>query len=151
MLGKKYYREDLVRQQSARCLAAYAYASAGPGESSTDLVYSGHCLIAENGGILARSERFSFQYTMTIADVDLDKLAHERNRNSSFAQVTAGSEFRRIPFIIAARSDEKLLREVDPRPFVPQDPSRRHEHCEEIFNIQATGLAKRLLHTGPSR
>ena len=148
MLGKKDYREDLVRQQSARCLAAYAYASAGPGESSTDLVYSGHCLIAENGGILARSERFSFQSTMTIADVDLDKLAHERNRNSSFAQVTAGSEFRRIPFIIAARSDEKLLREVDPRPFVPQDPSRRHEHCEEIFNIQATGLAKRLLHTG---
>jgi NAD+ synthase (glutamine-hydrolysing) len=148
VLGKKYYREDLVRQQSARCLAAYAYASAGPGESSTDLVYSGHCLIAENGGILARSERFSFQSTMTIADVDLDKLAHERNRNSSFAQVTAGGEFRRIPFTIAARSDEKLLREVDPRPFVPQDPSRRHEHCEEIFNIQATGLAKRLLHTG---
>jgi NAD+ synthase (glutamine-hydrolysing) len=147
VLGKKDYREDLVRQQSARCLAAYAYASAGPGESSTDLVYSGHCLIAENGGILARSERFSFQSTMTVADVDLDKLAHERNRNSSFAQVTAGSEFRRIPFTIAARSDDKLLMEVDPRPFVPQDPSRRHEHCEEIFNIQATGLAKRLMHT----
>jgi NAD+ synthase (glutamine-hydrolysing) len=148
VLGKKDYREDLVRQQSARCLAAYAYASAGPGESSTDLVYSGHCLIAENGVILARSERFSFQSTMTVADVDLDKLAHERNRNSSFAQVTAGSEFRRIPFTIATRSDDKLLREVDPRPFVPRDPSRRHEHCEEIFNIQATGLAKRLLHTG---
>ena len=147
VLGKKDYREDLVRQQSARCLAAYAYASAGPGESSTDLVYSGHCLIAENGGILARSERFSFQSTMTVADVDLDKLAHERNRNSSFAQVTVGSEFRRIPFTIAARSDDKLLREVDPRPFVPQDPSRRHEHCEEIFNIQAIGLAKRLMHT----
>ena len=148
VLGKKDYREDLVRQQSARCLAAYAYASAGPGESSTDLVYSGHCLVAENGGILAQSERFSFQSTMTIADVDVDKLAHERNRNSSFAQVTAGSEFRRIPFTIAARSDDKLLREVDPRPFVPRDPSRLHEHCEEIFNIQATGLAKRLLHTG---
>lgn len=148
VLGKKDYREELVRQQSARCLAAYAYASAGPGESSTDLVYSGHCLIAENGCILAQSGRFSFQSSMIIADVDLDKLAHERNRNSSFAQVTEASEFQRIPFRIAARSDDSILREVDPRPFVPQDPNRRHEHCEEIFKIQATGLAKRLMHTG---
>jgi NAD+ synthase (glutamine-hydrolysing) len=147
VLGKKDYREELVRQQSARCLAAYVYASAGPGESSTDLVYSGHCLIAENGAILAQSGRFSFRSEMKIADVDLDKLAHERNRNSSFAQVTAGGEFRRIPFRIAARSDESILREYDPHPFVPRNPHRRHEHCEEIFHIQATGLAKRLMHT----
>lgn len=148
VLGKKDYREELVRQQSARCLAAYAYASAGPGESSTDLVYSGHCLIAENGGILAQSGRFYFRSSMTVADVDVDKLAHERNRNSSFSQVAMGVNFRRVPFRIAERSDDNVRREVDPRPFVPQDPTRRHEHCEEIFSIQATGLAKRLMHTG---
>ncbi|QJE96970.1 NAD(+) synthase [Luteolibacter luteus] len=147
LLGKVGYRRDLVRQQSARCLAAYAYCSAGPGESTTDIVYSGHSLICENGGLLAETERLSFDVQVAVADIDVGKLHHERLVSSSYRESTTRS-FRRVELHLKPwREKGGLLRRVDPRPFVPADPQRRTEHCEEIFRIQTVGLAKRLRHT----
>jgi NAD+ synthase (glutamine-hydrolysing) len=153
LLGKAAYRRDLIRQQSARCLAAYAYASAGPGESSTDVVFSGHCLIAENGSMLVESERFRFDTQLVRADVDLGRLQHERLCNSSFSAAGATIEFRRVPVTLSAsagRVTEPLgtLRPNPTLPFVPSDPGVRAATCREIFAIQSTGLAKRLRHTG---
>lgn len=147
LLGKVGYRRDLVRQQSARCLAAYAYCSAGPGESTTDIVYSGHSLICENGSLLAETERMSFEMQMAVADIDVGKLHHERLVNNSYRESTT-RPFRRIAVNLEPwKEDAGLQRRVDPRPFVPADPLRRTEHCEEIFRIQTVGLAKRLRHT----
>jgi NAD+ synthase (glutamine-hydrolysing) len=151
LLGKASYRRDLVRQQSARCLAAYAYASAGPGESSTDVVFSGHCLVAENGSLLAESDRFKFDSQLLCADIDLDRLRHERLCNSSFSAAAAGREFRRISVALAPRAKGEpagALRPNPALPFVPADPRARADTCREIFSIQSTGLAKRLKHTG---
>ena len=88
LLGKVEYRRDLVRQQSARCLAAYLYAGTGSGESTTDTVYAGHCMVAENGSILVETERFQFDTQMAVVDIDVQRLVHERIKNSSFAQAT---------------------------------------------------------------
>jgi NAD+ synthase (glutamine-hydrolysing) len=153
LLGKANYRRDLVRQQSARCLAAYAYASAGPGESSTDVVFSGHCLIAENGSLIAESERFHFDTQLICADVDLDRLQHERLCNSSFSAASGATQFHRIPVTLSTPTGKtgKSLGTLRPNPslpFVPSDPKARAETCREIFAIQSTGLAKRLRHTG---
>jgi NAD+ synthase (glutamine-hydrolysing) len=159
LLGKADYRRELVRQQSARCLAAYLYAAAGPGESSTDLVFSGHGLIAENGVLLAETERFSFDTRAAIADIDLEHLTIERIKNSSFASVQpspdklvaeAWIELPPAPKL-AKKSSTKLLRPNPPRPFVPDDPALRAARCEEIFQIQSTGLATRLRHTGSKK
>ncbi|MBL9218601.1 MAG: NAD(+) synthase [Opitutaceae bacterium] len=151
LLGKAAYRRDLVRQQSARCLAAYAYAAAGPGESSTDVVFSGHCLLAENGTLLAESERFRFDSQQVCADLDLDRLRHERICNSSFSAAAPAREFRRIPVSLAIPATRPPLGALRPNPtlpFVPSDPRARADTCREIFAIQSTGLAKRLRHTG---
>ncbi len=147
-LGKSDYRRELVRLQSARCLAAYLYAGAGPGESTTDLVFGGHSLICENGSVLAESERFRFDTQVITADIDLAQLAHERNTNSSFS-AAATPLLRRVDIPrLAPRSAISVLdRLIDPHPFVPSSTSDRDRHCEEIFHIQATGLAKRLRHT----
>lgn len=146
-LGKMEYRRDLVRLQSARCLAAYAYAGAGPGESSTDLVFSGHSLIAENGIILAESERFSFASTLTLSDIDCERLVNERRRSSTFATISPPAVRTLAIDLPAAAPVATLLRYIDPAPFVPSRPKERAEHCAEIFAIQTTGLGRRLLHT----
>jgi NAD+ synthase (glutamine-hydrolysing) len=154
LLGKADYRRDLVRQQSARCLAAYIYASAGDGESTTDVVYSGHCLIAENGQLLAESERFQLGTQRIVADVDVERLDHERLKNSAFSQARAASHLRRVPFSLASTEQPAAPlanRPLSRTPFVPADPARRAEHCREIFNIQTTGLIQRLRHTGAGR
>jgi NAD+ synthase (glutamine-hydrolysing) len=154
LLGKAAYRRDLVRQQSARCLAAYAYAAAGPGESSTDVVFSGHCLISENGTMLAESARFRFDTQAILADLDLDRLRHERLTNSSFSAATSRTRFQRIPVRLDPRTSGRAvgsLRPNPPLPFVPSDPRARAETCREIFSIQSTGLAKRLKHTGAKK
>ena len=151
LLGKATYRRDLVRQQSARCLTAYAYASAGPGESSTDVVFSGHCFVAENGSLLVESERFQFDTQLVCADIDLGRLQHERLCNSSFSAGVATRTFRTINVSLAgpaARVPLGTLRPNPALPFVPSDPRIRAETCREIFAIQSTGLAKRLKHTG---
>lgn len=146
-LGKMEYRRDLVRLQSARCLAAYAYAGAGPGESSTDLVFSGHSLIAENGILLAESERFSFASTLTLSDIDCERLANERRRSSTFATISPPTVRTLAIDLPAAAPVPSLLRYIDPAPFVPSRLTERAARCAEIFAIQTTGLGRRLLHT----
>jgi NAD+ synthase (glutamine-hydrolysing) len=156
LLGKVEYRRDLVRQQSARSLAAYLYAGAGPGESTTDLVWAGHSMVAENGAILAETERFKFDTQMAVADVDVHRLIGERLRSNTFSAAQPVRQYRRTPFVLPdpGRPDAwtPLIRPQLARlPFVPADPQRRAEHCREIFNIQSMGLAKRLRHTAAKR
>lgn len=149
LLGKAEYRRSLVASQSARCLAAYAYAGAGAGESSTDVVFSGHSLIAENGTLIAATERFSFETQMIVADIDIQRLIHERIKNNTLAGGRPSQVFRTIGF--ALRSDgvrstgtPVLYRPLSPTPFVPASEAQRAHNCQEIFSIQTTGLARRL-------
>ncbi len=152
LLGKADYRRDLVRQQSARCLAAYAYAAAGPGESTTDVVFGGHSMIAENGALLAEAERFRFDTQIILADVDVQRLAAERLRNSSFSAAGGAHRYRVLSFDLpdplAGAEPADLLRPLAQTPFVPANLAQRAKHCREIFDIQSTGLAKRLRHVG---
>jgi len=148
ILGKHAYRRNLVASQSARCLAAYAYASAGPNESSTDLVFSGHSLIAENGQILAETERFQFSSQLALADVDLDRLVGERQRSSHFGMGSLQQPFRVQKFQLNSAAVTTLRRPLSKTPFVPPDDAERAARCEEIFQLQTTGLIKRLRHTG---
>jgi NAD+ synthase (glutamine-hydrolysing) len=152
-IAKANYRRSLVTQQSARCIAGYVYAGSGPGESTTDLVFGGHCLIAENGLTLAESQRFRRDDQLTFADVDLDRLRVNRNQTTSFndAVLVAGLKrnYRRIDWTAAERpADARLAREVDAHPFVPAAEGELRERCEEIFHIQVTGLGRRLEQTG---
>lgn len=149
LLAKAAYRRELVRNQSARCLAAYVYASAGAGESTTDVVYSGHGLIAENGVLLGESERFRFDHALLVSQVDVERLAAERRRNSTFFGAPAPA-VREVAFELGhpAGHAPRLRRRFSQHPFVPSDPARRDEHCQEIVAIQSTGLARRLRHTG---
>ncbi len=151
IIGKASYRELLVRSQSGRCLAAYAYASQGPTESTTDLVFGGHCLITENGSLLASSKRIGdphcawLEQSHATADIDLQRLAHDRQITQSWQQAAKRihSEFRRIPFSCAFAS-EGSKRTVVAQPFVPRDDSELHSRCAEVFGIQCAGLAKRV-------
>ncbi len=148
LLGKRNYRNQLVSSQSARCLAAYAYASAGPNESSTDLVFSGHSLIAEYGQVLSETDRFCFDSQLALADIDLQRLIGERQRNSSFANARPQRSYRVINFSLTSFEVDHLLRSVSRTPFVPTLELERSERCQEIFALQTSGLAKRLRHTG---
>ncbi len=150
LLGKADYRRDLVRQQSARCLAAYAYACAGPGESTTDTVFGGHSMVAENGAMLVETERFRFDTQIAVSDVDLQRLLNERVRNSGFSADVPSSCYREIRFQLPQPDGDAgtLMRVVARLPFVPAGEARRAEHCREVFAIQSAGLARRLLHTG---
>jgi NAD+ synthase (glutamine-hydrolysing) len=149
LLGKAPYRRELVVGQSGRCLSAYLYAAAGPGESTTDLVFSGCSMIAENGQLLAETPRFRFDTQLAIADVDLERLQNERLRSTTFGQSVPARTYRRvpIPLPLAGAQHRELRRSVSPTPFVPADPRERAASCREIFAIQATGLAARLRHT----
>lgn len=152
VLGKAAYRRDLVRQQSARCLAGYVYAGSGPGESSTDLVFGGHCLIAENGALREESARFATAGSSATSDLDVGHLLHDRAVNTSFsASVPPALRIIDLSLDRSPAFPGPLRRAVDRRPFVPAAADRRSEHCEEIFAIQATGLAKRLMHTSSSK
>ena len=147
--GKHAYLRRLVAQQSARTLTAYVYCSAGFGESSTDLVFAGNGIIAENGTILRETPRFTGEEQLAVADVDIERLEFERRRNTSFRQRDAATENTVIEMEIPEGLRAAALdREVDPLPFVPSNEGDRNERCEEIFNIQAHGLAQRLRHTG---
>lgn len=150
ILGKFGYRRQLISQQSARCLAAYVYASAGAGESSTDTVYSGHCIIAENGTLLGETPRFDFQSQAIVCDVDLQRLEHDRIHSTAFRDAPATQSYSRITFSLGEASKEqntKLRRPMPPLPFVPPAGVDRKSVCEEIFAIQATALARRLRQT----
>jgi NAD+ synthase (glutamine-hydrolysing) len=151
LLGKEEYRRALVLAQSARCLAVYAYASAGPGESSTDLVYSGHSLIAENGLLLAETERFRFETQLAVADIDIERLVGERRKNNTYGASRTEASFRFVPFSLPDAAADRLRRAVSATPFVPSAEEERTQRCQEIFALQVTGLAKRLLHTGGTK
>ena len=153
LLGKVEYRRDLVRQQSARCLAAYLYAGSNPGESTTDVVFGGHSLIAENGSILVETERFQFTTQMAIADVDVQRMIHERLKSNAFSAAGRKQAHTTVTFNLSSLAQPApapvLARPaLSPTPFVPADPTQRAKHCQEIFTIQSIGLAKRLKHTG---
>ena len=140
-VGKAEYRRALVSQQSARLLCAYLYADAGHGESTTDMVFSGHNLIAENGALLAESRPFS--QALACTELDLGRLLAERRRNTSFEPVTDGYET--VSFHLPLRVIP-LTRYISPTPFVPADGGARAERCELILQMQADGLAKRIEH-----
>ena len=142
--GKAAYRRSLVEGQSARLLCAYIYASAGGGESTQDVVYSGHDLIAENGHVLAESERFA--NGIIFSEIDVERLVADRRRMTTFVPEDTHT---RIFFHLQVE-ETKLTRPVEALPFVPGDPDMRGKRCEEILSIQAMGLAKRLRHTNSS-
>ncbi|MFO0937696.1 MAG: NAD(+) synthase [Gemmataceae bacterium] len=148
-VGKHVYRRQLVVQQSARCLAGYVYAGSGVGESTQDLVFGGHCLIAENGVVLAESERFSRTDSFIVADLDLDRIRHERIQTTSFRDQSSSSErYISLPVTLRENESSDLRRDIDAHPFVPSDPNTRDERCREVFSIQVAGLAKRLEQIG---
>jgi len=146
LIGKHQYLRQLIEQQSARCNAGYVYASAGAGESTTDVVYSGNGLIAENGKIIAASERFSYEPQLIVNDIDIDRLHAERIRNTNYANDKSTRIYRTIQLEDAHFTRFDLKRSFDKHPFVPP-VSTRDESCHEIFSIQIGGLAKRWQHT----
>ena len=150
-IGKADYRNDLAANQSARCVAAYLYAAAGPGESTTDLAWDGHAMIHENGNLLAESERFSPKPQIIFADIDLDRLNQDRMRLNTFGQSARIHRsrlegFRKVSFPVDVPKGKKLLldREYPRFPYIPSDPEKRDRRCYEAYNIQVQGLAKRL-------
>lgn len=150
IVGKDTYRNNLISGQSARLICGYIYTNAGEGESTQDLVFGGHNIIAENGTCLAVSNRF--HHETIYADLDLERLESERRRTTTYPGNDAG-DYDIIDFTLGTEAMEKkqeaeLLRFIDSRPFVPHDEAERSKRCEEIFTIQAMGLKKRLEHTG---
>jgi NAD+ synthase (glutamine-hydrolysing) len=151
VIGKAAYRRQLVTSQSGRCIAAYVYASCGVHESTTDVVFGGHALIAENGTLLAESTRFQRDGILVVTDVDVERLRNDRLKTNSFgAQQPFALErtWRRVPFTLPAKGPARLVRPVDAHPFVPRASEQLRERCEEIFHSQVAGLAKRLEHIG---
>jgi NAD+ synthase (glutamine-hydrolysing) len=151
VIGKSGYRHQLVGQQSARCLSAYLYTSAGRGESSTDLAWDGQALIYENGELLAESERFLDESHLVFADVDLERLSRERMHQTTFGQSVRRhadevSKFEVIRFALDLPLSRNLPldRPVERFPYVPSDPKRRDERCNEVYNIQVQALVQRL-------
>jgi NAD+ synthase (glutamine-hydrolysing) len=153
-IGKSDYRHSLTSNQSARCMAAYLYAAAGPGESTTDLAWDGHAMIYENGNLLAESERFSRESQLIFSDIDLDRLAQDRMRMNTFGKNACVhqrklEEFREIPFSVDLPMKKILLNREFPRfPYIPADPGTRDQRCYEAYNIQVHGLAQRLKSSG---
>ena len=150
LIGKHHYLRSLIRQQSARCMAGYVYTSAGFGESSTDLVFAGNGIIAENGNLLEESPRFTMQEQLIISEIDVENLQNDRRVNTSFmhgASTLLPEETIVVPFALSETSgDPVLTRPIDPHPFTPSGDALK-ERCEEIFQIQVAGLAKRMVHT----
>ncbi|SHK87525.1 NAD(+) synthase [Fibrobacter sp. UWH6] len=151
LVGKGDYRRNLVMNQSARCMAAYVYSSAGVQESTTDMVFSGHLMIAENGSMLAESKTYGRDSEIIYADVDVQRLNMQRLSEGSFQDFDAtpyfatAAEFGPLPEIAVGENVDALkYRYVCPTPFVPGNIETRDANCKEIFNIQCAGLAKRI-------
>ena len=142
--GKSIYRRNLISGQSARLLCGYIYASAGEGESTTDLVFGGHNVISENGVILAESRLF--ENSTIVTELDIQRLRADRRKQTTFS-VKGKETYEEVLFHLEEK-ETGLTRFVDPAPFVPSDEHQMEQRCEEIFHIQAMGLKKRLKHTG---
>lgn len=157
-IGKADYRRQLVAGQSARCLAAYVYASAGAGESTTDLAWDGDAMIYESGNLLAESRRFCYESQLICSEIDLERLSQERMRQTSFAQ-TAIREHARLAGFRTIHLSLKLPRQgyllperiYERFPYVPSEAGHRGERCSEVYQIQVQGLVKRLESTGIRR
>lgn len=147
-VSKARYRMYLISNQSARCVSAYVYAGASVYESTTDLVFSGATVIAENGGVLAKGGRFERENVLTIGDVDVEKLNNLRRNNMSFDNCLENATV--VDCFVENKENDLKYRFVDSHPFVPSDKNQIRERCEEIFAIQSAGLAKRLEHVGSS-
>ncbi|SHI90464.1 NAD(+) synthase [Bacteroides stercorirosoris] len=148
-IGKHNYLCSLISQQSARCIAGYVFSSCGFGESTTDVVFAGNGLIFENGTMVARSNRFSFEGQVVISEIDVEHIRTERRVNTTFAACRAHcapGEAVRVSTEYVNSKDLNLTRAFEPHPFVPQGAAL-NERCEEIFSIQVSGLAQRLMHT----
>lgn len=143
-VGKDAYREMLVKSTSAKLIAAYIYSSAGEGESTQDLVFGGHNIIAENGTVLKQAKRFEPENV--YADIDIHRLRHERRRMNTY-QPERTQQYLVVP-IHMEKEDTAIERRFDPRPFVPLDQTERDKRCDEILSIQSYGLKKRYEHTG---
>ncbi len=144
-LATKYdYRKQLIGQQSSRCIAAYVYSSAGVGESTQDMVFSGHGIIYENGTLLKESKRFLRETQLIYADIDVEALGNDRRKNSTFMQ-EAKQSFREISFSMEPQDIEELERTISAQPFIPSHDLE--SRCQDIFNIQVVGLARRIEHT----
>lgn len=142
--GKSIYRKELIKNQSARCICGYIYSSAGQGESTTDLVFSGHNLIFENGRLLKEST--PFENSIIYSDIDLEYINSERRRNTTFETVRTDS-IHTVSYSMESICFD-LDRYIDPMPFVPKDEAKRDIRCKEIIDIQAYGLKKRIEHIG---
>lgn len=155
-VSKADYRRDLVASQSARCVGAYLYSAAGPGESTTDLAWDGHAIICENGTTLAESQRFSDTPQLVSAEIDLERLTQERMRQTSFgdcARVERAAGFRSVGFSLEIPRRQRMLleRSYERFPYVPSDPAGRDNRCAEVYEIQVQGLANRLRYAGIER
>ena len=152
IIGKHAYRTSLVAQQSARCMTGYVYVSCGLGESTTDVVYAGAALIAENGTILDSSKRFDLSDQLVINEIDIRRLQADRQKSTSFMDTIYSAHYAKMPHRSIACTlkefkNDRLHRKIYPYPFVPQTTTERNERCEEIFEMQIQGLSKRLRHT----
>ena len=145
LIGKAEYREELVRTQSGRCMAAYVYSSAGVGESTTDTVFGGHAIISEYGSTLVQNDRFSLESNLITADVDLERLRCLRLNESSYSD--GRRKKTRTIKVSPTPSMSELKRNINPMPFVPSRYEEKKHRCDEIVHIQAHGLIKRMSHT----
>ncbi|MBQ8723571.1 MAG: NAD(+) synthase [Opitutales bacterium] len=153
VVGKTRFRRESVKMQSARCRAAYVYAGAGAGESTTDVVFGGECFIAQNGEMLAESKSFAAETELVFAQTDVDLLANRRRTDAEFlASEFAGTrkDFRRVHFVLSSTHTDfgaNVFGKISNSPFVPADASERRDVSREAFEIQVAGLARRLAHT----
>lgn len=149
LVSKIDYRKQLLSSQSARSVCGYIYASAGFGESTTDVVYGGHCLIYENGVLLTENKRFQLHSNYILSDIDLDKLSMDRLKMTTYRDSSSfiDCSYRELTFHVNIETFD-LSRQIDPHPFVPKNKEMRNERCEEIFSIQTSALAKRISHIG---
>ncbi|MDR1698413.1 MAG: NAD(+) synthase, partial [Prevotellaceae bacterium] len=150
LVGKHAYLRQLVLQQSARCMSGYVLTSPGWGESTTDVVFSGNGFIAENGAMLAESERFSFNEQLIISEIDVERLQADRLRKLTDLQINTFTDFRKIQFTENPSIRQSVNPSINKHPFIPPE-NEREERCREAFSIQTGGLAKRLSHTGSNK
>ena len=155
VVTKNDYRKNLICMQSAKDFCAYIYASAGIGESTTDLVFSGACTVAENGALLSEGERFAFNGSMAEACIDIEKLNAERAHNTSFTDAAKKLKEKlpevSTPVEVSDMEYNEVNRSFDPHPFVPSDSAEKDERCREILSIQSHALAKRMSHIGAKK
>jgi NAD+ synthase (glutamine-hydrolysing) len=152
VIAKNDYLRQLIQQQSAKCITGYVYVSSGFGESTTDLVFAGNGYIVENGNILSSSKRFSFERQLIVNEIDVERIMNERQKTNSFAHNARNAvkslSYRTVTFELPEWRAIKISRTVSCNPFVPASSGLLDERCDEIFNIQVSGLATRLQHTG---